>query len=146
MLFHPHQQMYPGGPSVITIMLSTLALMLQQAVPDISSGTVGQIERLGLTGALLVAVGVLWRSLARKDEQLTLITRQVAEGLATNTDTQRELRSIVEASTKAKQDLKAAIDELSRGMGRFPCQLDDLDTRRVRERPRTSGAGYEGGG
>ena len=109
-----------GGHPVQAIYVSAFLLLVQQALPDF--GWVGQVERLGLTGALIIAVGVLWRSLSRKDDQLTLITRQVTEALAFNTDTQKELRSIVEASTKAKQDLKAAIDELAAGIGKFPCQ------------------------
>lgn len=109
-----------GGHSVQTIYVSAALLLVQQILPDF--GWVGQVERLGLTGALILAVGVLWRSQVRKDEQLQTITKEVAQALAFNTDTQKELRKIVEDSTKAKQDLKIAIDELTNGIGKFPCQ------------------------
>lgn len=120
-----HGGLYPGGGSVISIHLLACLLLVQQVMPS-DGGAAAQIERLGLTGALILAVGVLWRALAKKDEQLTLITQQVASALAFNTDTQKELRTIVEASTKAKEDLKVAIDSLAEGIGQFPCQAPDL--------------------
>jgi hypothetical protein len=121
MLLHHGLSGGSGGHSVQTIYASAVLLLVQQVLPS-DFGWAGQIERLGLTGALIVAVGVLWRSQARKDEQLREITKQVAEALAFNTDTQKELRKIVEESTKAKQELGAAIEDLSRGLERFPCQ------------------------
>lgn len=117
-----HHGLHPGGGvSVVSIHILACMMLVQQVLPP-DAGIAAQIERLGLTGALILAVGVLWRSLSKKDDQLTLITRQVTEALAFNTDTQKELRSIVEASTKAKQDLKSAIDELTQGIHQFPCQ------------------------
>ena len=115
-----HHQAYPGGGSVATIYLTSMLLLFQQVLPD--GGVAAQVERLGLTGALVVAVGVLWRSMSRKDDQLILLTKQAAEALAFNTDTQKELRKIVEESTKAKMELKDTVDGLRRGLAKIPCQ------------------------
>lgn len=103
---------------------SIAEMIIQTAVPD-SFSAVSQVERLGLTGSLLLAVGILWRSLQAKDSQLTLVTQRVSEALAFDTETKRELRKIVEESSEKIHELSVSIDELNAGMSRFPCQLQD---------------------
>jgi len=125
--------------SVGAIYFTAAMLLIQQAVPDLTSGTFAQVERLGLTGALVLAVGVLWRSMSKKDEQLMSLTKQAAEALAFNTDTQKELRKIVEESTIAKRELKESVDGLRTGMAKIPCQAPDM------WRSETHGSGGRGG-
>ncbi len=114
-----------GGYPVVYLCASSLtAVIIQTAAPE-AIGAVAQIERLGLTGSLLLAVAILWRSLQAKDAQLTLVTQRVAEALAFDTETKRELRKIIEESSEQINGLHSSIEELNAGITRFPCQLPD---------------------
>jgi hypothetical protein len=114
----------------MTAIYSTAILLMLQVTEPF--GAIGQIERLGLTGALLAAVGILWKSnaveraaakaeISKKDDQVLEMARQVAAALASNSDTQRELRTIVQASAEAKQHLAVAIDGLTNSVSALPC-------------------------
>jgi len=94
----------------------SIILLVEQSLP-VDAGFTSQIERLGLTGSLIVAVGILWRTLAKKDDQLSDMTKQVVNALAVNSDTQKELREsqktlcgIVEESSRSKEHLANAIE------------------------------------
>ena len=122
------------------------------------------IERIGLTGALIVAVGVLWRAknlqekdfreelvrerkaskeeaqmwaernradsaaqqgrLDKKDEQVLLLLRSTAELMVSTSDTNKELRTTVQASIEAKRELSVAINELHTTLKSRPCLAD----------------------
>lgn len=66
------------------------AIVLQAATPG------GSIEHLGLDGALIVAVGVLWRALSAKDAQLVKSTEAVTAALAASSASNVELRGVIE--------------------------------------------------
>jgi hypothetical protein len=110
-----------------TVYGTSVLLLILQTTGDISS--IGQIERIGLTGALLIAVGVLWRAGAKKDDQVMDMARQVSAALASNSDTQRELRAIVQTSADAKERLAVAIDAMAETIGRLPCSASALARR-----------------
>jgi hypothetical protein len=82
---------------------------------------VSQADRIGVTGALIAAVGVLWRALSKKDEAVLTATKSVTEALITAADSNRELRQIIEKSERTNQELKNSIETLQLGMGGLPC-------------------------
>jgi hypothetical protein len=132
-------EVYVGGyPVMYVAVSSTVAMILQASAPE-AIGAVAQIERLGLTGSLLLAVGILWRSLQAKDTQLTLLSQRVSEALAFDTETKRELRKIVEESTEAVHSLSDSISDLHAGISRFPCQLPDSMQSQYRVMPASKG-------
>lgn len=89
------------------IALSSFALLLQAV--QIPSGDVVSLastaEHLTLTGALIIAVVILWRSNVRKDEMALKTTEQVTGALASSTASNVELR-------KANDELKQQVDHL----------------------------------
>ena len=111
--------MTPGPIAVKTIVcLSMWNLGLQAMQVAAPQGDfVSQADRIGVTGALIVAVGVLWRALAKKDEAILAATKSVTEALITAADSNRELRQIIEKSERTSQDLKTSIET----MGNMPC-------------------------
>jgi hypothetical protein len=76
--------------------LSITALFVQAAAPATEIGAVGSIERLTLLGALVIAVGVLWRALAEKDKQLISMTGEVTKILTLVMEAAKELRVAVD--------------------------------------------------
>lgn len=93
-------------PKVITI-LASLAVATEMA-PLPTADTIG---RLTLDGALICAVGVLWRALTRKDDQVVEMARKVTETMALVTTAVTELRSTVASLKVAYEDLPCAIRE-----------------------------------
>jgi hypothetical protein len=81
----------------------------------------GNVQQLTLVGALIIAVGVLWRALSSKDEALVNATKMTTEALVTAATTSTELRHIIEESVKAKKDLSESIDLLRVSITRLPC-------------------------
>jgi hypothetical protein len=45
----------------------------------LQTGEPGSIEKFGMIGLLGIAVVVLWRAYVKKDEQVTALTRELAE-------------------------------------------------------------------
>ena len=104
--------------TVRIIMLVSCALLLSaqtagapSSVPS-SMDYVNTVKQLGLDGALLLAVGVLYRDVLRKDTRIDTLTAEVTTALIKSSDTQSELRKIIEESTKAKETLAIAIDKM----------------------------------
>ena len=77
------------------------------AVLDTMSG----IEKLTLQSALLVAIIVLWRTLAKKDDLLLTALNKMTDTLAQVGNSHTELRRIIEASESTQRELVAAINE-----------------------------------
>lgn len=88
-----------GMYSVIVAQVVAAFLLLEQTIPDVGLST--QIERLGLTASLIVAVGILWKTVTKKDVQIEELSKQVVNALVVNTEMTRHM-----------------IDELSR----LPCR------------------------
>ena len=82
---------------------------------------VSQAEHLTLTGALVVAAVVLWRSLNAERERTLKNTEAVATALVAATDSNKELRAIITQSVEAKRELKDAVISLEGAIGRLPC-------------------------
>jgi hypothetical protein len=99
--------------SLLVVGTGSLMGLFLQAVPDSPVAIVGQLERVGIVGASLGACVVLWRTLQKKDDQNLQLVKAVSEALVASTDAQKELRKIVEESTRAKEHLTQAIDKLT---------------------------------
>jgi predicted O-methyltransferase YrrM len=78
---------------------------------------VSWVEHLTLEGGLIVAVGVLWRALVKKDDQLMQSVRVATEALSANAASNMELRKIIEELVKSKADLAEAVDKLTSYIG-----------------------------
>lgn len=92
------------------------AVMLQTSVP--SSDFVGPIERMTLVSALVIAVTVLWRSNATKDQQIVAMATKVTETMVSVLDAVKELR-------RATEEVGDAMDNLASNIGAMPCAMDE---------------------
>lgn len=84
---------FPVSLSVAAVLLIGLANIALQVSPPPDPIW---MEHLTLEGALCAAVIILWRALAKKDEQLIASTRVVTEALAASATANEELRRIIE--------------------------------------------------
>ena len=84
-----------GITSAVLAVMGTgiTAILVQAATP---AADISWIEHLTLEGALVVAVGVLWRALSAKDAQLVKSTEAVTSALASSAASNVELRKIIE--------------------------------------------------
>lgn len=99
-----------GMPVKALIGLSLWGMFLQLpgtgagAVAD-GSAFVTMAEHLTLTGALVTAVGILWKSLLRKDELLIKMTEVVTQALAGASFSSVEMRKTLDDNLKANNEL-----------------------------------------
>ncbi len=102
--------------------IGTSALLLAQTLPPVA-GSLDNIGRLSLDGALIIAVGVLWRfvvalmadhdkkiaekdsQLSRKDDQLISMTTKVTEVMTS-------VMKAVEESRKSSDELISRVDDV----------------------------------
>lgn len=93
--------------SVLSVMsVGAANILIQATTPAVD---ISWIEHLTLEGALVVAVGVLWRALSAKDAQLVESTRVVTGALAASATSNAELRKIIEASDAATHKLTESL-------------------------------------
>lgn len=86
------------------IALSSLVWLAQLAAvpPSADIGSLITIaEHLTLSAALIIAVVILWKSNARKEDLIVKTTETVTAALGASTIANQELRRQVEALTKA---------------------------------------------
>jgi hypothetical protein len=117
-----------GRVAVLTIMLlggMNLAWAVQSVAQTLpaSQDWTASIEHLTLNAALIVAVGVLWKQLGKKDDLLIHSAQTVTETLAAAAASNVELRRIIDESVSAKHDLAGVIDRLQGRMAELPCTL-----------------------
>ena len=82
-------------------------------------------EHLTLSGALILAVFVLWKQLGKKDDLLIDSAKTVTLALTAASASNIELRRIIEESVAAKRELAAAIEMLRGSLQRLPCTEPD---------------------
>ena len=87
-------------------------------------------EHLTLSGALILAVFVLWKQLGKKDDLLIDSAKTVTLALTAASASNIELRRIIEESVAAKRELAAAIEMLRGSLQRLPCTEPDERTAR----------------
>jgi len=115
MLSHHITYAQPSFAALVAISLIGLvgqALPLSVATPD----TWTWAEHVTLSGAMVVAIAVLWRALQAKDSQLVSATKTMAEALAATASSNHELRKIIEDSVTAKRLLTESIDLLRKDL------------------------------
>ena len=85
-------------------------------------------EHLTLSGALILAVFVLWKQIgkkdtdiARKDDLLIESAKTVTAALSAASASNIELRRIIEESVAAKRELASSIEGLSTALQKLPC-------------------------
>jgi H2-forming N5,N10-methylenetetrahydromethanopterin dehydrogenase-like enzyme len=131
-------------PSLLSVLFlcstagySTLA---QMTAAPVNPGLFEQAEHVTLTSALILAVIMLWKTVNRKDEQITKVTQQMIDATASSTasttaalvqtsNTNTELRKVVEESVEAKKKLATAIEELGLRMNTLPCVSQEAEDR-----------------
>jgi hypothetical protein len=101
----------------LVLVAALLNLILQAAqvaggtpsgLPDWATGA----EHLGLTGALVLGLAILWRAFQAKDALLVESTKAVTEALATAAASNTELRGIIRESVEANRSLREAVERL----------------------------------
>lgn len=90
--------------------------VLEQSAPQQLIDWIGQAEHLTLSGAMVIAIAVLWKSLQAKDGLLMQSIRTMTEALAETATSNRELRKIIEDSVNAKRQLAESIDMLRKDL------------------------------
>lgn len=114
------------NPTPIAAVVSlSVASLLAQAIQPTPTSVLDFAERVTLSGALLAAVFVLWRTVSKKDHQAMELTKHVSEALVSSTDSNREIRTILQESVVAKRELTAAIDRLHVELKSRPCMADE---------------------
>ena len=105
------------------------ALLLYQSAAPVAGpnadGLISNLDRLTLAGAAVLACGVLWRALAKKDDLLVEMMKSVTAALTGASDSNKELRLIIEESVRTKQELRVSIDQLRTGLNALPCNIPD---------------------
>lgn len=122
-----------GGSTLVRgiITLSSVILLVQAGQVGGTTGwSVTQVGQFTLTGALILAVGVLWRWGLKKDEIILRMAKSVTEALTLATSSNAELRAIIAESVRAKDALRESIDELRITLGKLPCTMDYQRTAR----------------
>ncbi len=108
-----HKDMFPLNlygiiPSKLVLVLTGSASILAvlQAVTPVPDPVsfIGQMERLGLVGALIMAVIVLWRKLDTKDTTFSEASMKMVDALSLNNQLMKELKDSV-------CELKEAVDK-----------------------------------
>ncbi len=124
---------------VLILGASGLALA-QVQIPQ--AGPLDSVGRLTLDGALIIAVGVLWKAMkdaraseetriaekdkriAEKDAQLIAMTTKVTEVMVMVIETNKELR-------QSNDEIGAAMDNLASNIAALPCAMDQRVTERA---------------
>ena len=123
-----------------TMFTAAPVLSLIQAVPSLDN-SISQIERTGLVGILLIAVGYLVRArdtdrtrsdtqLALKDAALLSSAEHVTAALVAQTVSNQELRKIIEKNDMTADALRDSIERLGGSIGRLPCWMDNNTDKR----------------
>jgi hypothetical protein len=140
-------QMFGTNLAIKTIFVTAPMLAFAQitSTPGVDLPWISQIERTGLLGALLLAVGFLWKSresdnavfrakVAEKDQQILTMTEHVTASLTMQVETNRELRKILEESARAKDNLAQAIELMTSTLTKRPCLLEEEGQKKVGRR------------
>jgi Mg2+/Co2+ transporter CorB len=106
------------GMRISVSVMGVVAFALANIAMQVSTpNDVSWVEHLTLEGGLIVAVGVLWRALVKKDDQLMQSVRIATEALSANAASNMELRKIIEELVRSKADLAEAVDKLTSYIG-----------------------------
>jgi len=93
--------------------LMSIGFLVQAlSTPAFAPDFIGQIEKLTLTAALVIAVGVLWKTLSKKDVIVLECNTKMIEALIQVTDSNRELRKIIESQLDVNRGLAESIESL----------------------------------
>jgi hypothetical protein len=116
-----------------------MQVIAQAVIPNIppnalpvSDAWVQMAEHLTLTGALMIAVFVLWKQNVAKDQLLIQSTKTVTDALAQSTASNVELRKVIQDSADAKIELSASIGSLQRSVEKLDGMSHDDGRKRVR--------------
>jgi hypothetical protein len=102
-------------------MLAQIVGVAQATIPSIQipDQWAQMAEHLTLTGALIIAVAMLWRSLQAKDAELIANTKAVTDALSQSAASNVELRRIIQDSIDSRTNLNASIDSLQKSIDRM---------------------------
>ena len=114
---------------VIVILTAVWVLQAAQGVMPSSSPEItwiNQAEHLTLSGAMVVALIVLWKSHQAKDFAVLESTRAMTSAMSASAASNAELRAIISESVEAKRQLGESIDMLRMELSRLPCVLPQV--------------------
>ncbi len=106
----------PGAKAAHVIVGLGAASTLIQAspvVPGVDLGWVQSVERLGLIGALLLAVYVLWQKLCSKDDILLRMQEGMSRALEANAEANRANAEATRGNTEVTRLLREEIQDLA---------------------------------
>jgi hypothetical protein len=83
------------------------------------------LQQVGLVGALMIAVIVLWKTLQQERAAAIAAIKIVTEALATSASANSELRRIIEESVAANNEVKDEIRLLRTSFLGLPCSLEN---------------------
>jgi len=126
------------------VVLSSAGLALAQ-IP-VPPGPLDSVGRLTLDGALIIAVGVLWRALssmtaakdariAEKDAHIVTMTAEMMKTMTMVIETNKEL-------LQSNNEFGQAIDNLVSNIGTLPCSVDQREADRAEHQDRIRRQGH----
>jgi hypothetical protein len=107
-------------PVILMAVCNIFGLAVLQVVP-LQPDWIASAGQLTLSAALVIAVGVLWKALVKKDDALVQSTKIVTEALTSTAAANAELRHVIEQNVQVKERLVASIDLLQVSIGSLPC-------------------------
>ena len=129
----PRLRREEGGAVGAILFLATLICVTQVARAQIGAAlpltgdawSPQSLQQIGLVGALMTAVVVLWRTLQAERTASVVAIKTMTEALAHSWSANAELRRIIEESVAAKRELAEEIKLLRVTLGRMPCTVRD---------------------
>lgn len=100
-------------PAKVVLVLtgsSSLLALLQASTPLPDISFIGQVERLGLVGALIAAVIVLWRKLDTKDTSFSEASVNMVKALSLNTQLMLEMKDMMKDVRDSNDELRRSVD------------------------------------
>jgi site-specific recombinase len=82
-----------------------ILIQTQSQIPDWSN----QAEHLTLTGAMVIAIAVLWRSLQTERSLHVQSIKTMSDALLTSASSNVELRKVIEESVSAKRQMTESL-------------------------------------
>ena len=110
--------------------ISNILLLAQSVAPEAT--ILPPIERLTLSGALITAVAVLWRSKSKSDDSIITINKNTVEALVNSSNTAVELRSVINKQIEINEGILDTLKELKIALENVHCLNPPEQTNKMR--------------
>jgi hypothetical protein len=102
----------PLGSVFAGLSAACVSFILQSPSLGQATEVISNARDLTLTGALVTAIVILWKSSSEKDKQLLEASKTITAALLTASESNRELRSIIEKQVVSNGELAQSVNEL----------------------------------